>query len=180
MEPVSLPPMEKIDMAVQVHMTDALQQAKWEHSQVWDLYVQPIGNALSNNSESLARALFREVYVTKGGGAAQRPTVPGADVVLTPALASLERDHPALIFNDQTTTIQITWTMSDRNGKTLWATTVLGEGKGPLGNFTNQNVGYDSMKNAIADAFRKSAADMSSAPLIRQYAAKLATAKEGQ
>lgn len=162
-----------MNMAIELRLTEALEQAKWEQpgNLMTRHLIQPLGTALCDDSEVLARAVFREVQVRKSGTESGQASPTNVDAVLVPGLASVERDLPADPFGLQTTTMQVTWTLLDRNGKVLWATTVTGEGTGPVGMFFDKDAGITNMGNALQDAFRKSAAEIASAPLIQQYAA---------
>ena len=133
-----------------------------------------LGKAMYDDSEAAARAVFQEVHVRKGVSDSGQAPLANVDAVLVPALVSVERDFPQTAFHDQTTTMHLTWTLMDRNGKVWWVDTVTGEGKGPMGNPYSGNAGPVNMQNALQDLFRRSVADMASAPLIRQYAARVA------
>jgi hypothetical protein len=170
-KPVALEPVQKVDLKVELRLTSALRKSQWEHKEVTMTYQQPLGNTLSMNSEAAAKVVFKQVLVISGNDKADGPCANGADVILIPALASVERDRPATMFGTQTTSMQVTWTLLDCEGNLLWATTVAGEGKGPLGNLVSKNQGRPQLDIVLQEIFGKSVKEMSASDVIRQYAA---------
>jgi hypothetical protein len=146
-EPVALKSVPKIDLNVELCLTETLQNAKHNHTENSNTYVQPLGGEIA------------------------APCSSGTDVILIPALASVERDRPITIYSTQTTSMQFTWTLLDCEGNVLWATTIAGEGKGPMGSPFSKNAGHQQVDAVLQDVFGKSVEEMSASDVIRQYAA---------
>jgi hypothetical protein len=140
---------------------------------MWDTYRQPLGNALSINSEAAAKAVFEQVKVSSYVNATGGPCANGTEAILIAALASVERDYPATIFSMQTISMQFTWTLMDCEGNLLWATTIAGEGKGPMGYPHSKSAGRQQVDDVLQAVFSKSVKEMSASDIIRQYAANL-------
>ena len=109
----------------------------------------------------MAKMLFREVKVTRGGSLSGPPSVPGVDAVLIPEMASVERDQPATGLQTQTMAMQLKWTLNDQKGDPIWVTTIAGEGKAREG--WGKNACKEQLDRLLLDVFRKSAKEISGA-----------------
>ncbi len=167
-EPVTYSSVEKINMKVALHLDDTLCDAKWEKNVLTDSYIVPIGGPLCINSESLARTLFAEVTVLDDQ-VTDLPT--DVNAVLIPNLVSIERSRPLTIYSTQITSILFTWSLNDRSGDPIWVTTISGEGKGPMGSPLSKDAGHEQIEMLLDDVFQQSLREMSSSPLIREFAA---------
>lgn len=153
--PLSFAPPAKHMLAVDLHLSEELRQAKWE-GDPGPIFV---GRALEANSEALARALFSDVAVIKGGQAA----APGRNT-LTPRVVTIARDRPAMGYNDQTTNIFLLWELKDRDGRLVWVETINGEGKAAL-------IKADEQVNAaLTNLFQQSLQAMAQSVEIRRLA----------
>jgi hypothetical protein len=170
-EPVALNAVDKIDMTIELCLTDQLCNARWEKDGfAGDTFVLPIGSALCMNAEAVARTVFTNVIIIKDQAASRNKAV---DAVLIPSLAAIERDRPATIFSTQTTSILFSWTLNDPKDQPIWVTTIAGEGKGPMGRLYSEDAGYEQVEQSLGEVFQKSLREMTSSPLIREYAANL-------
>lgn len=168
LKPVTMDAVEKVNLAVELRLTNALQQATYSTDPD-----EAFGQPLCNDSEIMARTVFREVQVSKGGSASGPASLANVDAVLVPVLGPVQQDRPMTVNAEQTTTTQMTWTLRDRDGKVLWVATVTGEYKGMMGVSILYDAGLDNLQLALQDLFRKSAAKMASDSVIRQYAARV-------
>ncbi len=169
-QPVVFPAADKVNMIVELRLTDALCNATWVKHHLGDTFILPIGGPLCMNSEAVARSVFTDVIVTKD---ATTSGTTGADAVLTPSLAAIERDRPVTGFTDQTTSILFNWSLNDPNGLPIWVTSISGDGKGPMHNLGSTDAAYEQTEKVLQDVFRKSYREMTSAPSIREFAATL-------
>lgn len=168
--PVSLPATDPIDLTVALRLDEELCSAKWEKRRMGDHYILPIGRPLCTNAEAAARKVFKKVRKV---GDKAAPLADDVDALLVPSLASIERDRPAFISQDQTTSIQFNWSLVDRNGDPIWVTTIAGEGIGPMGIPLQEDAGREQTDMVLRDVFRKSVIEMSGSQLIRDFAAGL-------
>lgn len=155
-------------MTVALHFTEELCNATWEKHTLGDHYILPIGNALCINAEAVARTVFTAVKIVRDKVASP---VPDVDAVLIPSLAVIERDRPASVFSTQTTSILFNWSLNDKRGEPIWVTTILGEGKGPMGHPISKDSGREQVEKALNDVFQKSLQEISSSRAIREFAA---------
>ncbi len=169
-QPVVFPAADKVNMTVELRLTDALCNATWEKRGMSDTFILPIGTPLCMNSEAVARSVFTDVIVTKDT-AASRTT--NADALLIPSFVALERDRPATLGSLQTTSILFNWSLNDPNGLPIWVTTISGDGKGPMRHPMFKDAAYEQTEKALQDVFQKSFREMTSSPLIREFAANL-------
>src|SRR5690242_15520618 len=56
----------KIPLTIELCLSDELRAAKWERSHMGDTWVIPLGGALVQNSEVVAREIFSNIVVTNG------------------------------------------------------------------------------------------------------------------
>jgi len=163
--PVNYPQDNKINLKVELRLSKELRNAKWERT-IGDTYIIRLGKVLSDNAEMLVRNLFSDVCVTD----AIQPPEAEVDAIITPRMVSAERTRPMLIFQQQRTTIMIEWTVKDANGNLIWADTITGEGKSPMGLNEKKNTGKQ-VKAAVKELFQNSFQAISQSPEIRKFAA---------
>ena len=166
-ESVDFPKINKIDMAVELYLSEELCNSKWEKKKFGDHYILPIGSSLCINSEAVAKALFSKVQTVRNKKIGSSID---ADAVLIPNLSVIERDRPSTIFSDQTTTILFTWALNDTKGDPIWLTTIRGEGKGPMGHPLSKDAGREQIEMVLNDVFQQSFDEMSASHLIREFA----------
>ena len=165
--PVNFQQTEKIDMTVQLDLSDELLKTQWETGS-GDKIIIPIGDTIAYNSESLARTIFSNVIVVKN--------LPGsmedkAAANLIPRVVSMKHTRPLLIFQDQQTTLTFNWTLKDDKGDIIWLKTITAEAKSVMGGFTSGTKSKEHVKILVNDLFKKSFDEISSAEEIREFAA---------
>lgn len=158
------PEAHKMDLSVELLLTDEFQNAKWEDRG----FILPLGEALSRNAEAMSRAVFASVVVVR----AEMPSkARNSDAILTPNMMSAQRTVGATAFSEQITTILLEWTLTDPDGKLIWVDTVQGEGIGLSGNvFTHEAKTREQADLALNRLFQSSAKAISSSPEIGAYA----------
>src|SRR5262249_52048430 len=93
-KPVTYPAVTAFNLAVVLELSPQLLSAEWKTGSGIEIIV-PLGQALSQNSEALARALFSQVQVSKDG---RIPSAFPADAVLVPRVVSITHTRPLFIF----------------------------------------------------------------------------------
>jgi len=161
---------KKINLAVNLCLTDELKAAKWEKHIMGDTYIIPIGNQLAKNASELSDILFRDVVVTS------TPVPVGtrhADAVLTPRVIAIERSYGATAFGESILTIVFEWKLEDSQSNPIWVDSIKGEGRLNVGNyFTHKGNAEEQVEMLLKDLFGKSFQAMKASPEIRQFVAR--------
>jgi hypothetical protein len=163
---VKYPPREKIDMSVELRLSQEYRDAEWRE-QRGDIFVLPLGWVLSVNAEDLARKLFVDVTVTRGEGWTQAASV---DAVLTPRMLSVERTRPLFGFREQVLTLKLGWTLSDVDGKRIWKDTIQGEGRSVMWLPQRKSQANKQVEMLLEDLFAQSFDAIASSEDIHDFA----------
>lgn len=151
---------ELIHLKVALNLTDQLRAAKWEQrAMLGGGIVMPVGSSLVQDIPLLARHTFTDVVIVNNGGNPPDPV----DAVLTPKVPFVGRNPGATMFSKDTIVIKLEWTLATPTGKIIWADTITGEGKTASG-------WENTLKEALAQALRKSQHAMWYSGAIRQFA----------
>jgi hypothetical protein len=161
---------KKIDLAVDLCLTDDFKTTKWESHMQGDTFIIPIGQQLTKNVTELSDILFRDVAVTEAPGApGKRP----ADVVLTPKVVAIERSNAAFKGGETVLTLVLQWKIEDVRNKLIWIDSIKAEGKTKAGSaFSMGSVAEKQAGLLLKDLCAKSLEAMRSSPEINQFAAK--------
>lgn len=160
------PSHEKLDMGVQLVLTPEFCNAKYEKSMMGDRYVYPLGPALANNAEAMARQAFREVKVDRASSATA-----GDMATLTPSVTHADLSFAMTVFEPVPMTCDVLWTLCDPQGRTLWAETVRGQCRHPLGNmYTHYSEARTRADKLMKDLFQKSLTTITTSPEFRRLA----------
>lgn len=162
-EPIgAYPPSHPIDLKVSLVLTEELRRAKWEGSFRGDTYIIPVGEALPNNCEAVARAVFSSVSTER--------SPPRVDAVLTPKVVTIERTLPRTWWEDMLLTIVLEWKLSTPSGELVWIKTVSGVGKRPFGfGSAHKTNGPEQAGEALRNLFSNSYHAMISSPEMKTY-----------
>lgn len=158
------PTHEKVSAPVRLVLTPAFCAATHQHEIMGDKHLYLLGPSLAANTEALARQAFTDATVARGGD----PTPPTETPVLIPTIANMQQTSTIWAMEEVTLTVDVGWTLTDRQGTVLWAQTVRGEGRKALGNvFTHKSNAKTRMKLAVEDAMTKSLMAITSAAPVR-------------
>lgn len=109
---------------VELYLPKDFREASWEEGST----TMPLGDHFSENAKVLARSLFSEVVVTTDD---KGPTASGVDAVLIPRVISIYRHKD--FFGETSSkgmSVIFQWTMSDKQGSTIWADTIIAQSEG--------------------------------------------------
>ncbi|MGA8140936.1 MAG: hypothetical protein WB948_09630 [Desulfobaccales bacterium] len=161
---------KKIDLVVNLCLTDALKDAKWEKHSMGDTWVIPIGEQLAKNARETSEIAFQRVLVSSSPVPAESKQV---DVYLTPRVAVIERSVGTTGFGESIFTITMEWKMEDLNHNIIWADSITGQGKANTGNiFTYKGYAEKQMEMLLNDLFSKSLTAMRTSPEINNFASR--------
>lgn len=159
------PKQEKINLNVELILSEELRNAQFNGRVVFDTVVIPLGEAFTQNAEKVTRELFAGVVVSnRENGSA--PT--GVDAVLIPkmqlAAATLRQGRKG----EQVITVMFEWRLKDLDGATIWVKTIRGDGTSE-GHFFQRKVEEKRVRGLNQDLFQKSFEAISSSPEIRNF-----------
>ena len=161
---------EIIPLNVELRLSDELRNAKWEKHSMGDTFVIPLGDALTQNAESVTQHVFSEVAVNQG---IKNEATSGVKAILTPKMVLAERTVGATAFGESILSVMLEWKMEDRNGNIIWIDTVKGEGKENSGNiFTYKSNARKQIEECVTDLFQNSFQALSSSVEIIEFAKK--------
>lgn len=164
---------EKIPLNVELRLSDELHNAKWEKHIMGDTFIIPLGDALTQNAESIARHVFTEVAVTQG---ANNEATSGGKAMLTPKMVLAERTMGATAFGASVLSVILEWKLEDRMGNTIWIDTVKGESEENTGNiFTHKSNARKQIEECMTNLFQNSYQALSSSVEIMEFAKKIET-----
>lgn len=165
---------KKIDLAINLCLTEELNAAKWEKHSMGDTFVIPIGAQLAKNASDLSEILFKHVVVVN------TPLPNGtrpADAVLTPRVVAIERSMGATAFGESIFTVVLEWKLEDAQGNPIWIDSIKGEGRANTGNvFTHKSNAEKQSEMLLKDLFGKSLQAIKTSPEISQFVKKKVTA----
>ncbi len=162
------PQRDMIDLKVALRITDQLRNAKWEKRLPGKTYTVPMGKAFPQNTEAVARRIFRDVVVENNKTG---PAEPGVDAILIPTLVSFEETSDKGL-----TSIIFRWTLKDLNESVIWEDTIRGGNLALDGAsiFSKRKERINKILNTIVETtFKRSFDAISSSPEIREFAATL-------
>lgn len=163
------PQAEKINLKVQLMLTEEMCSAVWHMNYDYDdgkappkdnrKLDFPLGDDFCLNTRKVANILFTDVIEKKNSS-----SITGIDAILTPKILTLIRNRPPGATNEQTTTIIVKWSLKDNNGNIIWVDTITAQGKANLVDTQKQ------VQNLFNDLFQKSFKALSSSVEIRRFA----------
>jgi hypothetical protein len=160
----------KIDLVVNLCVTEDLKAAKWEKNIMGETFLIPIGSQLAKNAREISEIAFQKVLVSNSPVSVENHQT---DVYLTPKVAVLERSLGATAFGESIFTITMEWKMEDRNHDIIWADSITGQGRANTGNIFNHNSNANKqMEMLINDLFSKSLRAMRASPEINNFASR--------
>ena len=165
--PVEYPPADRIPVKIDLRLTDEFCAAKYQRG----AESFSVGEALCQNAERVARAVFEEVRVTRGPAAG--PAAP-LDASLTPRVLRIDRNEPMWATSEQTTTASLEWTLvAVPSGRTIWVNSFTGEGKSAKAPGMSRQEGARQQVSALLkDLFGQIHTALVSSPEIRAFAAR--------
>ncbi len=165
------PSARPIDLGVALRVDDELRAAKWEKKQMGDTLRIPLGDVLIENSEVMARAIFRDVVVLD---ASAEKAAGDFDAVLAPRLALASRLQGSHGLSETTLTLKVEWRLEDSGGAPVWVETVSGTGKTKVGSaFTFRKNQRKQVRLALDDLFSRSFAAIAGSPEIARHAERV-------
>lgn len=163
------PQAEKINLKVQLMLTEEMCSAVWHMNYDYDdgkappkdnrKLDFPLGDDFCLNTRKVANILFTDVIEKKNSS-----SITGIDAILTPKILTLIRNRPPGATNEQTTTIIVKWSLKDNNGNIIWVDTITAQGKANLVDTQKQ------VQDLFNDLFQKSFKALSSSVEIRRFA----------
>jgi len=161
---------DKIPLNVELRLSEELRNAKWERHSMGDTFIIPLGDALTQNAEAVARQVFSEVAVTQG---TNNEATRGVKAMLTPKMVLAERTAGATALGTSILSVMLEWKMEDLKGNIIWIDTIKGEGKENTGNiFTHRSNAKKQIEECITDLFQNSYQALSSSVEIMEFATK--------
>ena len=165
--PVDFQKIDKIPISVELLLTGELQIAEL-FIQPDGFYRIPLGNALSENAELLARSIFKKVSVRSDEMPRSGQQI---DAVLLPEIISATQTRPMLGLSKAVLLIVFQWTLNDRNGNPIWVDTIKAKGISSLVVGVSVKKGTKRrVQKVINDLFTKSFEAMSTSREIRKFA----------
>jgi hypothetical protein len=173
-KPVTYPATIVFNLNVLLRISQELLNTQWKTGSGQEIIV-PIGQALSQNSETLARALFSQVQVSKDESIS---TGSAADAVLVPRVISITHTRPLFIWQEQSTTMVLDWTMKEPSGEVIWADTITVREKATMGGMVSaKDNSRAHVEAVVAQVFQRSFDSISSSPQIRAVAQARGTSR---
>jgi hypothetical protein len=165
--PVEYPPTDRIPLKIDLRLADEFCAAKYERG----AESFSVGEALCQNAEGVARAVFEDVRVTRGP--ASGPSAP-LDASLTPRVLRIDRNEPMWATSEQTTTASLEWTLvAVSSGRTIWVNSFTGGGKSAKAPGMSRQEGARQQVSALLkDLFGQIHTALISSPEIRAFAAR--------
>jgi hypothetical protein len=161
---------KKIDLSVNLCITEELKTAKWEKQSMGDTFITPIGHELAKNSSELANILFEEVVISSDGKANVSYNAKSVDAILTPRAVAIEKSRGATAFGDSIFTVALEWKLQDIKGNLVWVETINGEARTTSGNiFTAKSYSEEQFKMLFKDLFTKSFLAIRNSPEISKF-----------
>lgn len=153
-------------VAVELHLAPDL-ATKVVRVEIGDDFDAHIGPKLVRDAEATVRAAFQEVHVTGGPASAAA----GNSGTLALRFIGSATEIPSLYaFSEACTSVDLEWTLADRNGVTLWLATIRGEGRANAGNaFNAAGKAEKRFQLALDDAFARSLESLRTAAEIRAW-----------
>lgn len=162
---VEYPPVEKLDLAVELRLIFDLKKAAFESGDADRVRVH-LGPALIANAEQLSRSLFRAVVVTHKGRTAEPE--PNVQAVVIPRLAFGYRSRPELYTLQ--TELGVEWVVQDAQGEVIWLKILEGEGyskiRSPFAPLAEKNVQVE-VRGALQQIFTRSFDALASSPELQ-------------
>jgi hypothetical protein len=159
----------KIDIPVELIITEAFRNAKWERNYMGDKFILPVGENLAHHAERVTKGVFARVLLRERveGGAAP-PSAAANLYRLEPKLVFINQSFGVTAFSEARTSIGIEWKLLNSRGESVWVETIHGEGLGTPGNmFTHRERQKERFQLALVDLFHKSQAAMSGSQVLR-------------
>lgn len=162
---------KKIDLAVNLSVTEDFKSTKWEKHMMGDTIIIPIGDQLVRNASELSEILFKDVMVDSA------PVSPvgtrQVDTTLTPRVVGIERTLGAHALAESIFTVVLEWKLEDAQSNVVWVDSVKGEGRANTGNIFTQSSNIEKQTEMLLkDLFRKSFQVIRMSPEISQFAAR--------
>lgn len=149
---------EPMPLTVSLRLSPEFKGYTWKKNILGDNFVLPLGPTLCENSDAMARRLFRSV-VPEGGV---------ADATLTPRVVAVERTMGTWAFGEASTLISVEWTLADAAGSPVWVQTVDGVGTALNGNlFTHHEESRKQVQGAVDALFLTTYQQIAAAPEVR-------------
>lgn len=161
---------KKIDLVVNLCLTEEFRATKWEKHSMGDTFVIAIGDQLAKNASELSDILFKDVVVTNtpATGGTRR-----VDAIVTPRVAVIERSTGATAFGESIFTVVLEWKLEDAQNNMIWIDSIMGEGRAATGNvFTHKSNAEKQIEMLLKDLFSKSFQAIRASPEISQFAAR--------
>jgi hypothetical protein len=128
----------------------------------------PVGEKLCPGLESELPAIFASL---KKVDQIPAPGTSAADIILVPKVGDIGATQKSLAFSKRELVVILEWTALNREGKTLWVSTVQATGKRNMGNVFTHGKNMRKINEDVADdAIEKSVQTISSAPELANLA----------
>lgn len=158
----------KIDLPVELIVTDAFRDAKWEEHSMGDTFILPVGENLVHHAKRLTSNVFARPLLRDEDGATN-PDWPSNRYLLEPKVAFIKQSFGVTAFSEARTSIGIEWKLLNTRGESVWVETIQGEGLGTPGNmFTGEERQKERFKLALQDLFQKSQTAMLGSQVLRK------------
>ena len=161
---------KKIDLVVNLCLTDEFRATKWEKHSMGDTFVIAIGDQLAKNASELSDILFKDVVVTNtpATGGTRR-----VDAIVTPRVVAIEKSMGATAFGESIFTVVLEWKLEDAQNNMIWIDSIKGEGRATTGNiFTHKSNAEEQVEMLLKDLFSKSFQAIRASPEISQFGTK--------
>ena len=161
---------KKIDLAVNLCLTEEFKGTRWEKRWMGETFVLPIGNQLVKNTTELAEILFGDVVLTCTPAAR---TDKQPEAILTPKVVAIERTFGLRTYYESVLTLTLQWKMEDLQKNPIWIDSIKGEGRGESHPIFNEDSNSEAQVGmALKELFGKSLQAIRTSPEIRQFVEK--------
>ncbi len=158
----------RVDLAVQLVLTDDFRKAKWEKSHAGITAVIPIGDNLVHHTTTLMQNVFTDPVILGHDNRAFREDIE-VQYFIRPKVVFVEQSFGVSAFSKASTSIGVLWIIEKTEGTPIWAETIIGVGVGETGNaFTGEEKQKDRIRLAIQDLYQKTQVEILSSPLLRK------------
>ena len=161
----------RINLPVQLILTDDFRNAKWEMSSLGSTFTMPVGENLVHHTIRLVRNVFTQPLILDVKTNPQGNNIE-AEYTLRPEMVFIEQTTGVSGYSESQLSIGIEWNLARKTGAPVWIETIKGVGVERQGNpfFAAQVEGYQRkrLKSALQEVFEKSQEAMLSSPLLRR------------
>ena len=156
----------KIDLPVELLITDKFKEAKSERHVMGDTLILPIGENLALNAKRLASNVFTQAVIRDMD---EKPHVPRSRYILEPQFAFAKQSVGVYRTSEARILIGIEWKVLNDRSELVWIETVQGEGIGENGSvLTYRDKMTERVQRALQDLFKKSQAAILDSQVLRK------------